>query len=391
MRTFFSFLKNSFFFFLLLGFALPCRSEEIQGYEAQAKIAQSIMLQAKRWETGIKDWSGRVHVHRKSFMNQELYADEEYEIDFYYDFIGKRHKTVENQLSMINYNLKPIYRSLEKDVRLAVNGTWYQYRTFSHMPQEPQDERVNYVNILTVASEDRGMLPPFEPLRTASWPEGLKDIVPLFYTFEKSEQTKKKMMEYEKWPEERVDVYLADLWTNGSSIMTFRREGSLITTRAFDVRSCTYDASQDYMPVAFADDMGNPRSWTCERQRVGGFWIPKTLHIIRSYQDGSLYDETMTWTNQKVNEGIPESEFSPVSLGIRQGQECYDYRTDSLYDIEGSEYPPPEARRANATLPLPVKLGWFRLSCMVSGAVLAVLGGIGLIRRRWKGLPKNYS
>ena len=381
----------SLFLFILLSFVLfssQLVGEELVGFEAQSEVAKHIMLQTKRWKTGIKTWTGRVNMQERRFRKdvKSPYFSEVYDVDFMLDFVNNRKKIVFNLIESITYDAEgtPTYHTLKKESQLIKEGVFYMYDTFSYMPQVPESERSPGGNLLMIDTQENPMSRSFSPLYDLAWPQGSINIDYLFYTFEKSEKTREMMVEREEsMSREKIDEFLNELWTNGSQIMTFNRDGDLLTTRRFKEQFCVFDFSKDAMPIKYWSDGASKKRWDCERQLVGGFWIPKAIQNSETLASGSFVERSSLWTDQHINEEIPDKEWELASLGVCRGQEGYDARTGVIFRVEGEEFLPSLAEEevldTEAT-----RHRTSRMTFIALGLLLTLIGGFGILRKRMK-------
>jgi hypothetical protein len=80
-------------------------------------------------------------------------------------------------------------------------------------------------------------------------------------------------------------------------------------------------------------------------QKVGNIWVPKTaIARTTNKRAGVMQEQRMTWTQNIVNEPVPESAFSLEKLAIAKGDLVRDLRSGAEYKYEGSSSPNDSAR-----------------------------------------------
>ncbi|MGL6196405.1 MAG: hypothetical protein ACRC2T_16440 [Thermoguttaceae bacterium] len=79
----------------------------------------------------------------------------------------------------------------------------------------------------------------------------------------------------------------------------------------------------------------DPALRTIEYTNLAGIFVPQKI----DYKLRDKIHETIEFIEQKINEPIDDSIFSPVNLGVKRGDGCYDERTKERSTIRDSSFP----------------------------------------------------
>ncbi len=125
---------------------------------------------------------------------------------------------------------------------------------------------------------------------------------------------------------QKLDVY-STLVAKGRKDVTVRQEGQRVTLQEdFDEGriSHVFDLSQGGNQVEYATDVAGPRARTGRQtwsyRKIGDAWVPTAWSRTR---DGHP-ETSVTLADIRVNEPISPSEFTPESLGVKQGDPVSD-------------------------------------------------------------------
>ncbi|MDR3108144.1 MAG: hypothetical protein LBU65_00450 [Planctomycetaceae bacterium] len=85
------------------------------------------------------------------------------------------------------------------------------------------------------------------------------------------------------------------------------------------------------------------KEFACDYEQVNSFWVPKYL-TEKIYATGQASGETTSqttvrWNSHSINTPSPSDSFTLQSLGLRQGDELYDHRTQQKTIIAGDDFP----------------------------------------------------
>jgi hypothetical protein len=130
----------------------------------------------------------------------------------------------------------------------------------------------------------------------------------------------------------------------------------------------TYDLSQGGHQIRkSSEEFGGVTIRTIDFEQHGDIWLPKKVY----WKIRNIIEETIVFSDQKINEKIPETFFTPINLGAKLGDSCYDSRIDKVMRITDSSFPEPKIlddikRHGNFT--------FFRSICIAVGIVFIGLG-----------------
>ncbi|MDR1383680.1 MAG: outer membrane lipoprotein-sorting protein, partial [Planctomycetaceae bacterium] len=130
----------------------------------------------------------------------------------------------------------------------------------------------------------------------------------------------------------------------------------------------TYDLSQGGHQIRrSSDEFGGVTIRTIDFEQNGDIWLPKKVY----WKIRNVEEETILFSHQKINQKIPETFFTPINLGVKLGDSCYDSRIDKVMRITDSSFPEPEIlddikRHGNFT--------FVRSICIAVGIVFIGLG-----------------
>ncbi|MDR1383855.1 MAG: outer membrane lipoprotein-sorting protein, partial [Planctomycetaceae bacterium] len=101
----------------------------------------------------------------------------------------------------------------------------------------------------------------------------------------------------------------------------------------------TYDLSQGGHQIRrSSDEFGGVTIRTIDFEQNGDIWLPKKVY----WKIRNVEEETILFSDQKINKKIPETFFTPINLGVKLGDSCYDSRIDKVMRITDSSFPEPE-------------------------------------------------
>jgi len=109
-------------------------------------------------------------------------------------------------------------------------------------------------------------------------------------------------------------------------------------------------------------------------EEVSGVWVPKTFtyHSFEMKEGKKVYEHIrkVTWTENIVNERVPEDAFTQEKVGLGPGDFVTDTHTKQFYRMKGG---PPERERKNLTMGL-----------LIINAILLAFGAVWLSVRRFR-------
>ncbi|GHT23035.1 hypothetical protein FACS189419_06430 [Planctomycetales bacterium] len=117
--------------------------------------------------------------------------------------------------------------------------------------------------------------------------------------------------------------------------------------------------------------------WHCEIQEIDGIWVPSYTEWTRNEISMRRIDKwRVRWREQKLNEPVRDDEMTLLTLGARQTDLVEDYRTGTLYNIEGDEYPPSLEEQMVLDMAARKKAGfdYVRYSLITLGGMMIVAG-----------------
>jgi hypothetical protein len=125
--------------------------------------------------------------------------------------------------------------------------------------------------------------------------------------------------------------------------------------------------------------------WRCEMKEVNGIWVPSYTEFI----DNEVFLKRLTrrmirWKEQTLNEPVRDDEMTLLTLGARQTDLVEDYRTGTLYNIKGDEYPPSLDEQVLLDMTKAgEKISYFRLIAIGLGLLL-ILAACVLYYLEWR-------
>ncbi len=374
------FLFTSLIVVALALFVGSSRSEEITGYDAQAKLAERVIDLVKAWETGIRNWSGRVLLHRKLYSTNEpgqLLEEQDCIIDFVFDYVHGMNKVATDLTRNDHFeNGQKVPWPVYKQTTLFKDDVYYDYQNFEGMPT--QEEKAH--NLFRINPGRPPTFIRFEPLKDSSWPNGINEVLLTFDKYDLTGPAQKKLKEEDQMTDEQIADFVSRMKTDGHPNVEFELNGDLLTFKRKSSSSYTLDLGKSAHPVS---NKTSTRTWSSTLQEVSGFWIPKEIHLTKNLNNNTTEEQTMKWSDQTINRSIPEKEFSLASLGIRRGDLGSDNRTNTAFTVEGDEFLPSLEEQsildAEAT-----KHNKFRTILIGLGLLLILIGGAGVLRKRMK-------
>ena len=113
------------------------------------------------------------------------------------------------------------------------------------------------------------------------------------------------------------------------------------------------------------DDMDDVTIRTVDFEQHGEIWLPTKVY----WKIRQVEEETIVFSDQKINEPIPKTFFVPANLGVKQGDSCYDSRIDKHSIITDNSFPKPEILDISLNRSSYLSIRFFLIvfgSCMMS-------------------------
>lgn len=161
-----------------------------------------------------------------------------------------------------------------------------------------------------------------------------------FYYFTPSPMDYEKRYESLKKSKDRQD--------SGIGVRSLTRDGDLIiyeSVLAGNVNRFTFDMSQgcNLVELYGVGPSSAPYRWSCDYGEIDGVWLPKRITIDQSplhAGDSETLTEYIEFTNTRLNQDIPESDFSVDALGMASGTAIFDQRIMKQYPYESGSGQP---------------------------------------------------
>jgi hypothetical protein len=120
--------------------------------------------------------------------------------------------------------------------------------------------------------------------------------------------------------------------------------------------------------------------WTSELEKVSGVWVPKKM--IETVDFGKNYTEII-YTENKINESIPDSMFTLKSLGVRNGDALIDMRIGLHSQVEDESLPElvlPDVSR---------KSYWLARLILIGFGTILLLSALVRVYLKWRAKRKE--
>jgi hypothetical protein len=262
-----------------------------------------------------------------------------------------------------------------KEAFLCRKDVTYIRESFSSMPETPDDRKIR--------SEDghffiRDSIPEtntlFDPIND-SFPFSPSYIDAMYDLFDISEEAIQKIRK-SGLTEEYIKELCEKIKEGKHPHCRLERDGNIVSCLLGETH-IQVDMNKKAFPIFYSEP---GKTWQCQAECVSGIWAPQSSREEFQSSDGTVRRIEMIWSNQKINQPISDKEFMLPALGLRQGDEGYDFRTNTNFKVEGKEYLPPEGME----LPSPSfsSSTYFRIFLISIGILMILIGGINMIRKR---------
>ena len=314
----------------LFALSTPCGSGTIAGVQSETsqdkcELFNLVARAHKANVDRIRTWKGRVRFQ----VDEDSIRKEDAVIDFVVDRETlARYAQYVSQLPIRtegagrSESVYPIVRTMVKDM------AHYRHRDRREVGNKASEQkRGKYVSIIVIQTATElggGRLrsTDFHPFHWLTFVG--KDIEQRFFVF------------YEPAKQGKL-----------SPGVKLEREGSLVvlTLEIGNVMNqYTVDLDKGACLVAYDGHDGEEGQritdrWRNTLQRVSGVWIPKQTTYERVSSAGKKSFTRLEWTDNEVNEPIPDGTFTLLNLGAYRGDEVYDQRRKTSYTLTGSEFP----------------------------------------------------
>ena len=358
----------------VLMFSQHSLGEEVKDYPSQFALIKSVREKFTHNRTSIKTWSGDVDVIKKDYEEdgKTLTYETKYEVAFLCDYVHQRQRFFIVPSICCSYtNGTKIPSTLRQEFVLWKDNTTYVRETFTPTTPTAFDHRGK----ILVSDFLQPTNTSFQP-RLDSLPFPPTDIDSIYFSFDVSEKGVEEKLK-DGLSDDAINKMHEKMLESGHPRYTIEKNGGVVNIydKWNEGHVFKIDLDKGAQPTLFKS---KGKTWTCELQEVNGVWIPRKTNDLFYASDGTAHHIEMLWRNQRIDTPLSQDEFTLVKIGARQGDEGYDYRTDSTFIIDGNEYPPPEGVEYPTS-------NWFstvRLVLIGLGLLLFLMGSIGLLRGR---------
>jgi hypothetical protein len=353
--------------------------EVVTGYEEQKSLMKTIKDQFYANRTAIQSWSGTVKISKITYIDstkKKAEFEKEYTVDFVYDCLGKQVKYIVTPSKSISYeNDVKKNHTLMKEAFLCRKNVTYIRESYSPVPEVPDDRKIHFKDghffIRDSIGETNTHFDPFYD----SLPTIPKEIDIMYDFFDISEEGIQKKRK-SGLTEEYIKELCKEIKENGHPQCHFERSGDIVLfTHLLSKRNIQFDMSKKAFPFFYSQP---GRTWQCKLDKISGVWVPQSIAEEYQSSDGTVCRIEMIWSRQKVNQKIPDKEFTLPALGLRQGDEGYDFRTETLFKVEGEEYLPPEGMELPSSFS---SYTYFRMFLISIGVLMLLIGSVNIIRK----------
>ena len=323
----------SCFFGCFFWAVMVVQAETIKEYSRQAEIARRIVDLAESNWGSIRTWTGTVLFTREKMKDVDSMIVEscyENKIIFYYDVAKNWFVAIKEPVRAYDTEegiKKDQYRYVMYQGMLFKDDLYYAFSSDPVNVKKVMERRLD----ITPTFKNNYFF--FDPMMAATSSVPMESAV-FHKTMLFSDEQINLWLKRGQTMEE-ILARKAEWQRNGITGMTFAESNGIVT--------------EEYVGNRYVVDLnkggnyllneGGGRKWSAEYQHISGVWIPKKIVDLSQQPDGRFIRTAKIWTNQKINEPIPDDIFSIKTLGVRRGDTVYDERTGTVAKIEGSEYP----------------------------------------------------
>ncbi|MDR1385560.1 MAG: hypothetical protein LBJ67_17185 [Planctomycetaceae bacterium] len=386
MKQFFTFTKIIPLIALVTFAAMISASctagEVVAKHGEQLLLGKTIKEQFNANRTAITSWSGTVKISKITYTDstkKKAEFEKEYTVDFLYDCLGKQVRYIVTPTKCFSYEndvKKP--HTLIKEAFLCRKDVTYIRESYSPASEVPDDNKIHFKDghffIRDSIPETNTLFDPFND----SFPFSPSYIDAMYDFFDISEESIQKMRE-SGLTEEYIKELCEKIKEGKHPHCHLERDGDIVSCLLSETH-IQVDMNKKAFPIFYSTP---GKTWQCQAERVSNVWVPQSTREEYQSSDGTVRQIEMIWSRQKVNQQIPDKEFTLPSLGLRQGDDGYDFRTETLFKVEGEEYLPPEGMELPSSFSSSTYVRIFLISI---GALMAITGGINIIRKRMRKL-----
>jgi len=297
----------------------------------QEEISQRIIDLIIANRSSIRTWQGQAIVMSRMFddgiENAGPSREIRYEVDFAYDVVSGN-KAWENRILAGS-------RAHAKQNAFVLDEI-HHYLTTGH-PNDVGDT----LRQLHIFHGSAALVLQFNPTESSlPFPQ---DVIETMFSMTILKPFLAMKREWD-FSEKEIEEYRQEVLANGFKGYSFRLDGNVLTREmaisghlreVFVVNLDQGGSITTYRQLSGPAFMGFKadrllRGWDATYQKVNHVWIPKKTRHTQTFDDGSLNVEEIEWTDQKINEKIPDERFTLKGIGAFQGIEVIDYSPHSL-------------------------------------------------------------
>jgi hypothetical protein len=262
-----------------------------------------------------------------------------------------------------------------KEAFLCRKDVTYIRESFSSMPETPDDRKIRSEDGHFFIRDSVGETnTPFDPFYD-SLPFIPAEINMMYDFFDISEEGMRKKRK-SSLTEEYIKELCEKIKEGKHPYCHFERDGNIVSfNNSLSKIHIQVDMNKKAFPVFYSQP---GKTWQCQAECVSNIWVPQSSREEYQSSDGTIHQIEMLWSNQKINKQISDKEFTLPALGLRQGDEGYDYRTNTNFKVEGEEYLPPEGME----LPSFSSSFYVRIFLISIGVLMILISSINVIRKR---------
>lgn len=346
--------------------------------QTQEEMSRKVIAVYSNNMSSIYFWTGNASVRMKQGMPDQEKLIMAYDVNFAYDLSQDRKAW---NISNIQYSSPTNSATVIYEKVFESNGTYY------NCSSEKNPNGTNPTHHLSISTQPLVFLKSFNPFDECS-PVQSNYILRRFSGTILDERIQ-KMKEIGRTAEE-IRQFTSETQQEGFKSHIFSMDGDILTRQWISDGKCReiieIDLSKGANPVSLKDFGGGigkknsvARSWDATYQEVNGVWVPRTTRTFQRMSDGTCDITEIEWSDQKINEPIPEERFSLKAIGAVRGMDVRDYRINSSYRADSDEFPWPESS-AHGGLQ---RESILRYIFMGAGVLLLLVGGgFAWIRKR---------
>ena len=139
----------------------------------------------------------------------------------------------------------------------------------------------------------------------------MEDIHFIFEVYNLSDKLRERFKTIDQMTDEQIDSFFDQMKSEGHPNMKMNRNGNVVSIiNRFNEQVFDFDLDEGARITSGTGYTANHSLWKSDYQRVGSFWVPKSIYEEITYPNGQHIVKKMNWVDQQINKTTNEKDFT---------------------------------------------------------------------------------